>query len=224
MARSEMIRGNSLTPLQFLPNRDGNKELAFVLTVDKLDDIALIKQVAQRNEDALGELYDRYGRLVLSVAYGIVQNSETAEEVTLDIFRRAWEKADTYDPDKAKVSTWLTRMARNRAIDRTRREKVRPFKKSVQWAEATTVLVTEKNLPEELVQLRFEKHRVRMAVQALPTDQKEALSLAFFQGYSHSEIAQLLDQPLGTVKGRIRGAMKKLRDALESPIQNQIKK
>lgn len=211
-------RSIDLIPIQSRPNQYSKKELNFVLAVTNLDDLALIKMMAQGHEEALGELYDRYGRLVLSVAYGIVQNSETAEEITLDIFRQVWEKANTYDPNKAKVSTWLTRMARNRAIDHTRREKVRPFKKSVQWAEATTVLVTEKNQPEELVQLRIEKQRVRTAVQTLPTDQQEALSLAFFQGYSHSEIAQRLDQPLGTVKGRIRGAMKKLRDALESSV------
>jgi RNA polymerase sigma-70 factor (ECF subfamily) len=163
-------------------------------------------------------LYDRYGRLVFSVAYGVVQNQETAEEVTLDIFTRAWEKAHTYDPQQAKVSTWLTRMARNLAIDRLRREKARPFHHSVSWAEVTTEPKMEGTHPETAVHLNMEQQRVRTAVASLPPAQQEALSLAYFQGYSHSEIAQALNQPLGTVKGRIRGAMQKLRDLLADEV------
>ena len=89
------------------------------LAVDeqKLNDETLLYLITHAHEEALSELYDRYSRLIFSVAFGVVHNHETAEEVTLDIFTRAWEKAGTYDPQLAKVSTWLTRMARNRAID-----------------------------------------------------------------------------------------------------------
>jgi RNA polymerase sigma-70 factor (ECF subfamily) len=169
----------------------------------------------QGDEDALGVLYDRYGRLVFSVAYGVVYNQETAEEVTQDIFSRAWDKADAYDPQQAKVSTWLTRMARNLAIDRLRREKIRPSQHGISWAEVAAEPVTENNLPETAVQLRLDQRRVRTAVASLPPAQQEALALAYFQGYSHSEIAEALNEPLGTVKGRIRAAMQKLRVLLE---------
>ncbi|MEJ2747009.1 MAG: sigma-70 family RNA polymerase sigma factor [Anaerolineae bacterium] len=172
--------------------------------------------IAHGQEAALNELYDRYCRLVLSVAYGVVHNRETAEEVTLDIFTRVWEKAGTYDAEQARVSTWLTRMARNRAIDYLRREAVRPFQHSVSWAEMPVEpILNETNDPETAVHLNLEQQRVRTAVASLPAEQQEALALAFFQGYSHSEIAQVLDQPLGTVKGRIRAGMQKLRDLLE---------
>ena len=182
--------------------------------INQLDAPTLMVLIAQGQEAALSALYDRYGRLVYSVAYGVVQNRETAEEVTLDIFTTAWEKAHTYNPQQAKVSTWLTRMARNKAIDRLRREKVRPFHHSVSWADMPAEPATDNPHLETAVHLNLEQQRVRTAVASLPTAQQEALSLAYFQGYSHSEIAQALNQPLGTVKGRIRGAMQKLRDLL----------
>ncbi len=188
--------------------------------VSQQDAPTLMVQIAQGQESALSALYDRYGRLVYSVAYGVVQNRETAEEVTLDIFTTAWEKAHTYDPQQAKVSTWLTRMARNKAIDRLRREKVRPSHHSVSWAEMPTEPAANNPHPETAVHLNLEQQRVRTAVASLPAAQKEALSLAYFQGYSHSEIAQALNQPLGTVKGRIRGAMQKLRGLLAEDERN----
>jgi RNA polymerase sigma-70 factor, ECF subfamily len=189
--------------------------VGLALAVSELDDSDLMLEISRGNEAALGELYDRYSRLVFSVAYRVVQNWETAEEVTLDIFTRAWEKGGTYDPGLAKVSTWLMRMTRNRAIDRLRREKVRPLQHSVSWADIPREPVVEKNSPETAVHLSMEQQRVRAAVASLPQPQQEALALAYFNGLSHSEIAQELDLPLGTVKGRIRGAMKKLRNLLQ---------
>jgi len=186
------------------------------VNVALLDDSTLMGHIAQGQEAALSELYDRYGRLVMSVAYGVVQNRETAEEVTLDIFTIVWEKAGTYDDRRAQVSTWLTRMARNRAIDRLRREKVRPSQHSVSWAEMPVEpVLNETNDPETAVHLNLEQQRVRAAVARLSAAQREALALAYFQGYSHSEIAQILDEPLGTIKGRVRAGMQKLRDLLE---------
>lgn len=181
-----------------------------------LDDFELIQQIRRGDESALGELYDRYSRLIFSVAFGVVHNHETAEEVTLDIFTRAWEKAGTYDPQLAKVSTWLTRMARNRAIDRLRREKARPLQDSVHWADVTSEPVFEENPPETKTQRSMEQQRVRAAIASLPPAQQEVLALAYFRGYSHGEIAQNLDLPLGTVKGRIRAGMQKLRALLEN--------
>jgi len=189
------------------------------VNVALLDDSTLMGHIAQGQEAALSELYDRYGRLVMSVAYGVVQNRETAEEVTLDIFTIVWEKAGAYDDRRAQVSTWLTRMARNRAIDRLRREKVRPSQHSVSWAEMPVEPVlnetNETNDPETAVHLNLEQQRVRAAIASLSAAQREALALAYFQGYSHSEIAQILDEPLGTIKGRVRAGMQKLRDLLE---------
>ncbi len=185
------------------------------VNLKELEDPVLMAQIAHGQEAALSELYDRYCRLVMSVAYGVTHNRETAEEVTLDIFTRVWQKAGSYDATQAQVSTWLTRMTRNRAIDRLRREAVRPAKYSISWAEITVEpVLDDANNPEMAVQQQMEQQRVRTAIASLTDVQREALALAYFQGYSHSEIAQALNEPLGTIKGRIRGAMLKLRDLL----------
>ena len=180
-----------------------------------LDSPDLIALIVQHNERALAELYDRYHRLIFSVAINIVGRQEEAEEITLDVFTSVWEKAHTYNAQKAKPTTWLTRMARNKAIDVLRRENVRPAKHSVSWAMVSPEPTSQTPSPENIAKEEDEKRRVRLAVAALPETQQEVLALAYFEGYSHSEIAEALELPLGTVKGRIRSAMQKLRAALE---------
>jgi len=181
----------------------------------KLDDATLLTQISKADENALSTLYDRYGRLVFSLAFNMVGNHATAEEITLDIFNRVWDKAHTYQVNRAKVSTWLASMTRNRAIDILRRESVRPEQKSVSWAEVMTEPVSNTVDPETSVDLSQQKERVRTAVAQLPNEQQRVLALAFFKGYSQSKIAQVCDLPLGTVKTRIRLAMKKLRQTLQ---------
>ena len=183
--------------------------------MQQLDDPALIELIAQKNEGALEELYDRYNRLIFSVAINVVGRREEAEEVALDVFTRVWERAGSYNPERAKVYTWLTRMARNRSIDVLRRENVRPLKHSVAWSEVITKPKAEKDNPETAARITILQERVREAVAALPDNQKEALALAYFKGLSHSEIASKLNIPLGTAKGRIRSGMQKLRGLLQ---------
>jgi RNA polymerase sigma-70 factor (ECF subfamily) len=181
----------------------------------QLDDPDLIRLIIQHDEAALSELFDRYHRLIFSVALNVVGDRETAEEITLDIFTRVWEKADTYRVERAKVSTWLTRMGRNRSIDVLRREAVRPMKYSVSWAEIPREPVAENESPETAAHLTIQKERIRAAIASLPDNQQQALALAYFKGFTHSEIARELNLPLGTVKGRIRSGMQKLRALLQ---------
>ncbi len=182
--------------------------------MQQLEDTALIDLIIQQDDAALDELYDRYHRLVYSIAIHVVGRPEDAEEITLDVFANVWEKADTYRSQRAKVTTWLTRIARNKAIDVLRREEVRPMKHSISWAQVSPEPAAGGNRPEPAAQLAMQKERVREAVASLPEDQQEALALAYFKGYSHSEIARELDIPLGTAKGRIRAGMQKLRALL----------
>jgi RNA polymerase sigma-70 factor (ECF subfamily) len=182
--------------------------------MQQLEDLALIDLISQRNEAALGELYDRYQRLIYSIALNIAGRSEDAEEITLDVFIRVWEKAHTYRPERAKVSTWLTRMARNKAIDVLRREEVRPMKHSVSWAKVSPEPAADSDRPEAAAHLAMQQERVRQAIATLPDAQQKVLALAYFKGYSHSEIAHELDIPLGTAKARIRSGMMKLRAVL----------
>jgi RNA polymerase sigma-70 factor (ECF subfamily) len=179
-----------------------------------LDDATLIKLIAQSQADALGALYDRYNRLVFSLALNVVGDQATAEEVTLDVFTRVWEKAGTYRAARAQVNTWLSSITRYRAIDVLRRRGARPEQRSVSWAEVTVTLIPHVNGPEADAELEMQRRRVRAAVAELPEEQKQVLALAYFKGYTHREIAQVLDLPLGTVKTRIRLALQKLRRTL----------
>lgn len=181
----------------------------------KLDDKTLLQLIAQTHENALSELYDRYGRLVFSMALNIVGDSALAEEITQDVYLRIWNKAATYDPAQGKVTTWITSITRYRAIDVLRRLSVRPEGNRPAWADEEGFDLPDSIDVEEAAALAQRKQLVRRAVKTLPPDQQTALSLAFFQGYSHSEIANILNEPLGTVKTRIRLAMQKLRQLLE---------
>ena len=181
-----------------------------------LDDKNLIVLMTHRRAEALDELYNRYSRLVYSLALKMVSDPATAEEITLDVFTRVWEKAGTYRAEQAQVNTWLVSMTRHRAIDWLRRQKVRLDQSSLSWAEVSPDAAPQTNgTPEQTVEMTLRKQRVRAAVAQLPPDQQEALALAYFKGQSHREIAETLGQPLGTIKTRIRLGMQKLRQLLQ---------
>jgi len=186
------------------------------LELSQLDDHVLIRLVAEAQADALGELYDRYSRLVYSLALHILRDPESAEEVTQDVFFRVWEKAETYRVEQARVSTWLTSIARNRSIDLLRRREIRPEGHSQAWEELPpgAIPIADGHAPEHLAEQNLQAQRVQAAMAGLPPEQRQALALAFFNGLSHSEIAEALGEPLGTVKTRIRMAMQKLRASL----------
>ena len=179
-----------------------------------LDDATLLRHMARRQELALEVFYDRYARLVYSVAYAVIRDAGAAEEIALDIFETVWKHAGDYQRERASVRTWMLRMTRNRAIDRLRREDVRPLRSSVSWQDIAPHKSAAALLPEREVQSLLRSERVRAAVQTLPEAQQQALVLAFFRGLTHREIAAELNEPLGTIKTRIRLGMQKLRDLL----------
>ena len=179
------------------------------------DDEELISQIGRAQPEAVRLLYQRYGRMVYSVALRAVGDPSAAEEITQDVFLRIWEKADTYRADKAKVVTWIARIARNRAIDVYRQRRSRDDRASAGWEELKQAATAPAPHPGERLETARLQERVREAVATLPPDQKTALALAFFQGLTHKEIAEQLGEPLGTVKTRIRAAMQKLRSILD---------
>jgi RNA polymerase sigma-70 factor (ECF subfamily) len=184
------------------------------------DDEKLIALVAEAHSGALAELYDRYGRLVFSIAVHITGERSVAEEIALDVFTRLWQKADTYRPELGRPRPWLTSIARHEAIDTLRRRGRRPEGQSDSWdmvpeGQQQSVDQGEDN-PERLAELALRRERIQKAMAQLPAEQQQVVELAYFGGYSQRQIADTLQQPVGTVKTRIRLAMEKLRRLLDS--------
>jgi RNA polymerase sigma-70 factor (ECF subfamily) len=181
----------------------------------RFSDETLLRLISRAQEPALGELYDRYGRLVYSVAMNTLSDPTRAEEVTQDVFERVWEKARTYNAEQGKVVGWITSIARHRSIDLYRQYRSRREDLQVTWQEAEMVDLPDGQNVEWEVDLMQRQQRIRWAVGQLPSEQRQALGMAFFQGMSHPEIAAALGEPLGTVKTRIRLGMQKLRVLLQ---------
>ncbi len=179
-----------------------------------LDDAALIQLVTQRDEDALSQLYDRHYRLVFDVAVSVVHDPALAEDVLLDVFYTVWQKADTYQPGRSRVTTWLVSIGRNRAIDALRRLGARAEGHSVNWDSVPALQTPARDGPERAAEREIRRGSLHAALAQLPVEQKEVLALAFLQGYTHREIAERLQLPLGTVKTRVRLGMQKLRETL----------
>ncbi len=180
----------------------------------KLDDARLIDLIIRSESDALAELYDRYNRLVFGLALNAVRDSALAEEITQDVFMRVWDKADTYRSEQGKVITWLANITRHRAIDMLRHQNVRPEGHSLSWDELPFFDPPDSQNIETEVEQGLASLRVRQALSQLPEEQRQALALAYFRGYTQEEVAEALGEPLGTVKTRIRLGMLKLRQIL----------
>jgi len=178
-----------------------------------------MRLMASRRQEALSELYDRYSRLVYSLSVNILIDEALAEEVTQDVFLRVWDKADTFDSSLGKVSSWLASVARNRAIDVYRGRLKRPEGNLVGFSIDNIPGLPASHDVEGDVEILNVNERVHQAMAQLPEVQRQALAYAYFLGYSHSQIAEQLNEPLGTVKTRIRLAMQTLRKMLiDEPI------
>jgi RNA polymerase sigma-70 factor, ECF subfamily len=216
---------NSLQSLVALPDASGGLNQLNQSMYDRplvmFNDLSLIQMIMLNQVDAISELYDRYGRMVYSLAVNSMGDTAVAEEIVQDVFMRVWEKASTYDARIAKVSTWLTSITRHRVIDEFRRGKRRPDKIRVSWTDLAPEDVQYHTGPEEEAELSMQNNLVRKALNNLSPGEREALALAYFNGYSHSEIATHLNLPLGTVKTRIRTAMQKLRLVLTPSFQDE---
>jgi RNA polymerase sigma-70 factor (ECF subfamily) len=177
-----------------------------------MDDLALISRIQTRDQEAMLALHARYVNLLYSVAFRILGEATAAEEATQDAFMKVWQNAATYEPERGAPAAWLVRIARNVAIDRLRRLDRR------QGLDDSLEVVGEERmnaLPNEW----FERERLpelKLAVQQLPTDQRQVIALAYFGGMSHQDIADQLQIPLGTVKTRIRLGIQRLKAVWEN--------
>src|SRR5512136_543357 len=154
----------------------------------KQDDSVLVSLVARRDEAALSALYDRYSRLVFSLAVRIVGERALAEEITADAFVRVWRSASSFAEERGRFVAWLMSVTRHRAIDELRRLSVRPEGSSVELNEALNT--AQPDPLEEVVDVRRRRGQVRAALAMLPAPQREALELAYFRGLTQQEIAE----------------------------------
>jgi RNA polymerase sigma-70 factor, ECF subfamily len=173
--------------------------------------VGLVQSIAARDQRALHELYERTHRLVFTLIVRITNNRETAEEVTLDVFHEVWRRASTYDAAGGSVVGWIMNQARSRAIDRLRfdqrKKRVHPEADSPPTATAATN-------PHEACDLREQGRLLRAALTVLTPEERQAIETAFFSELTYAEVAARLNEPLGTVKTRIRSGLGKLRKAL----------
>lgn len=175
-------------------------------------DEALVLSLRQGNKAALAILYDRYSRLVYTIAFRILNNGPETEDLTQEIFLNLWQK-QAYDPTRSSLSRFLSTVTRNRAIDRVRSRSNR--RRILKGLAAQTSSVETFSLPEATASLGERSQRVRQALTTLPEKQRELLWLAYYHGFSQSEIASHTNIPLGTVKSRMRQGLLKLKGSLQ---------
>jgi RNA polymerase sigma factor (sigma-70 family) len=174
-----------------------------------LSDEAVVALVARREEQALAELYDRFGRVAFGLAFRVLRDRALAEDAVQDAFLAAWRTAGRFNAERAKASTWLLTLVHRRAVDLVRREQRR-----------RTEPLTEAPGPatdggaDDVAWLRLERERVQAALRALPDPQREAIELAYYGGFTQSELADRLGQPLGTIKSRMFAGLSRLRELL----------
>ena len=177
----------------------------------EVDEDALLFGVARGDQDAFAQLYDRVSMLVYGVVRRVVRDPAQSEEVTQEVLVEVWRTAARFDPDRGSARTWILTMAHRRAIDRVRSEQAsRDRTRRVadqQHARAYDEV-------SERVEVTVEHEQVRTALSTLTDLQRQAVELAYYQGYTYREVAELLDTPLGTIKTRMRDGLIRLRDAL----------
>ena len=176
-----------------------------------LSDEALVALVARSDEVALGELYDRFGRVAYGLARRILRDDALAEDAVQEGFLAAWRSAPRFVPERAKASTWLLTLVHRRAVDLVRREERRRTEMLEARDEAAG------GPADEAVWLRFERERVQDALARLPDQQREAIELAYYGGFTQSELADRLGQPVGTIKSRMFTGLSRLRELLAEP-------
>jgi RNA polymerase sigma-70 factor (ECF subfamily) len=179
-----------------------------------LRDEELVALVLQGQEAALGMLYDRYGRLVYTIALRITGDRQTAEEVVQDVFQNVWQAAGSFQSGVGLFTSWLFGITRHRAIDamRSKRERARTREQAL---DTSFRMSDEADIERDVTQSML-RDTVRAALQELPNNQREAIELAYYNDMTCAQIAQRLGEPLGTIKTRLRLGLIKLRDLLQS--------
>ena len=172
----------------------------------------LLARCALRDEKALEELYAKTSPRLFALALGVVRQKEWAEEVVQDAFVKVWMNADRFRPDKSGSMTWMSTIVRNRAVDKLREVKRNPMLQDYKLDDVTEMPLVSNGIdPDELTLMSQDMQSLMNCLGTLEQEQKEAILLSYYHGYSHQELAEKLTTPLGTVKGWIRRGLEKLR-------------
>src|SRR5229473_2290359 len=189
---------------------------------DELSDEALINAIAEGAEWAMEPLYERYNRVLYSLAYRMVADYQVAEDLLQDAFLSIWRRATSYSPQSGAVRSWLISILHHRTIDYLRAVRRRSTMKQATWEEVEQDERTAFPDVWDEAWRSVQSAQVRAALMHIPTDQRMVIELAYFQGWTHSEIAEGCQIPLGTVKARMRLGLKHLKRKLEQMGINEM--
>ncbi len=181
-----------------------------------LSDEAVVALTARSDEVALAELYDRYGRAAYGLAVRVLRDEALAEDAVQDAFLSVWRGASRFIPERAKASTWIMTLVHRRAVDLVRREERRrtdPLPETEPDSGGPSAA--------DSTWLHLERERVQAALKQLPDQQREALELAYYGGFTQSELAERLGEPLGTIKSRMFAGLARLRELLDNSIDGE---
>ncbi len=179
------------------------------------EDLALMERIQRRDVQALAKLYDRYASVLYTLVRRIIPTSEEAEDILQEIFLQVWSKSNSYLKERGTVYSWLVALARNKAIDRVRSKRYKQQSKEARMEDSVQLTDTETAAhPHRSVVLKEDQERVETALKSLSAIEARILELSYFGGYSQTEIAKMLNIPLGTVKTKMRQGMIKLRQVV----------
>src|SRR3954451_17560652 len=181
-----------------------------------LSDEAVVALVARSDEQALAELYRRFGRLAYGLAFRILRDDALAQDAVQEAFLGAWRAAGRFTAERAKPSTWLLTLVHRRGVDLVRREERRRTEPLQPDTEPVGTEATDE------AEVATQRQTIRQALRQLPAEQREAIELAYYGGYTQSELAERLDQPLGTIKSRMFTGLARLRDELGDDARGQF--
>jgi len=183
------------------------------------NDLNLLRRISARDTDALSRLYDLYSKYLYTIIFFILKDSNESEDLLQEVYLQIWEKIDSYDEALGNPLAWITRITRNKAIDRLRSK---GFKKRAEETDIDRVFDISSDSrdsnPEDVTSASFEKTEITNALKSLTENQRDLIEFAYFRGYSQSELAEHFNIPLGTVKTRMRAAMILLREKLKNLI------
>ena len=190
-------------------------QTSYINYVDVSAELSLLKKISEKDTNALSDLYDRHSKHLYTIIYYILKDEAEAEDTLQEVFLQIWEKIDSFDENLGNPLAWITRITRNKAIDRLRSKGFKNRSSEIDIERVFDLSSDSSTNPEKNTSMTQEQHEISSALQTLNQNQRDLIEFAYFRGYSQSELAEQFNIPLGTVKTRMRTAMISLRNKLK---------